>query len=136
MAFSGPPDDAEAHFAAIGRPFSSLLADGDTRAATTDNDDRGGNGGGGGGVVLPGSVNPTDALLDVIGDAEAMVDREGAAVVVDGGVEGGGCGLVVMPRELLVEQVKIGRGEETILSFGCSCLSAALLCYCVNVVSA
>lgn len=114
VAFSGPPADAEAHFAAIGRPFPSLLAGGERKTADCGgggggNDDAsGGNsdGGGGGGFFLPGDVNPADAFLDVIGDAEAMVDRgEGATTGVDGGVEGGVCGLVVMSRELLVEQV-------------------------------
>lgn len=95
MAFSGSPSDAEAHFASIGRPFLPLLTD--TSASS---------GGGGGLVAL--KVNPADAILDAVGDAEARVDREGAAGV-DGGVEGGG-GLVVMPREVLVEQVKRGCG--------------------------
>lgn len=72
---------------------------------------------------MPGGVNPADALLDVIGDAEAMVDRgegeggEAAAIGgVDVGVEGGGvCGLVVMPRELLLEQVTRHSLELTVL---------------------
>ncbi|CAN0134673.1 unnamed protein product, partial [Ectocarpus sp. 4 AP-2014] len=92
VAFCGAPSDAEAHFATIGRPFSRPGA-GATSGAS------GGAGGAGGAVA--GGINPADAILDVIGEAEDRVDREG----VGGGVESG-VGLVVMPRQQLVEQVR------------------------------
>lgn len=121
VAFSGPPSDAGAHFASIGRPFPRLEASFAGTTATTAvaadadaadaADAAGATGGGderGGGAAAAWGVNPTDAILDVIGEAEAGVDRDGAAAG-GRGVEGGG-GLVVMSRELLVRQV--GGGEE------------------------
>lgn len=99
VAFSGAPSDAEAHFAAIGRPFSRLVAGGTTGA--TGPSSSGGGGAGGTGGAAAGGINPADAILDAIGEAEDRVDREG----VDGGVESG-VGLVVMPRQQLVEQVR------------------------------
>ena len=94
VAFSGPPGHAEAYFASIGRPF--LLLPGES------------SGGGAGGV------NPTDSMLDALGETEAAADRGrgGVCGVGEGGGEGRGEGnasngdLVVMPRELLVEQVR------------------------------
>lgn len=114
VAFSGPPSDAEAHFASIGRPFPQPSLAGTTASAaaaaveaaeTTGAAGDEKRGGGGGGAVAWG-VNPTDAILDVIGDAETGADRDRAAG--GRGVEGGG-GLVVMSRELLVRQVGVGR---------------------------
>lgn len=66
--------------------------------------------------MTAGGINPTDAILDVIGDAEAGVDRGRAAGAAGRGVEGGGgAGLVVMSRELLVRQV--GRDASIVHSF-------------------
>lgn len=118
VAFSGRPSDAEAHFAATGRPFTPPQPpqphlDGAASAAAAASAGAGDEVSGGGaaatGEVGDGvGVNPTDAILDAIGDAEARMDRE-----VSGGLGGGGgsdCGghLVVMSRELLVEQVRDG----------------------------
>ncbi|CAN0243469.1 unnamed protein product, partial [Ectocarpus sp. 8 AP-2014] len=99
VAFCGAPSDAEAHFAAIGRPFSRLGA-GEASPAT-DHSSSGGGGAGGAGGAVAGGINPADAILDAVGEAEDRVDREG----VGGGVESG-VGLVVMPRQQLVEQVR------------------------------
>lgn len=131
VAFSGVPSAAEGYFASIGRPFPSHQpgSAGDGTAAAGDEKRGGGDGGDATGVA--GGVNPTDAILDVIGEAEAGVDREIARGV--GGARGveGGVGLVVMSRELLVRQVGggngitggRGRGGEASIDFPfCCCL--------------
>lgn len=67
---------------------------------------------------MAGGINPADAILDAVGEAEDRVDREG----VDGGVESG-VGLVVMPRQQLVEQV-----SEVVCVCVFFCGYAALVC--------
>ena len=101
VAFSGPPGHAEAFFASIGRPFVVLPGE--------MSDD--------GGV---GGVNPTDLMLDVLGETEASADRGGGE---GNGGGGEGSGLVVMPRELLVEQVRREEGGAEGRGVRICCLS-------------
>lgn len=82
VAFAGPPEKAASYFASIGRPLS--VPPGKTpRPGEAKGHE----------VISEGSeVSPADAMLDVIGEAEALADQQGE-------------GLVVVPEEVLLEQV-------------------------------
>lgn len=113
VAFSGAPREAEAFFAATGRPFSgtvppdtaansaSLSSAGMTTTRTVED------------VV---DVNPADAMLDAVGDAENEADRRGVArgvghgasadVAVEEGIAGRGKSRpLVFPAEVAMAQV-------------------------------
>lgn len=118
VAFSGPPGEAEAYFASIGRPFllkplilSKALSSGE-----------------GSGDTIPGvlAADPADAMLDVIGDAEAAVD---GGVGVAGEEESS---LVIMSRGVLVEQVRVWRGVGYFLTFLFVCLVDRILAPCCS----
>lgn len=76
VAFAGRPEKAASYFASINRPFS-MPPLGEAK---------------GNEIVSEGSeVSPADAMLDVVGEAEALADQHGE-------------GLIVMPEEVLLEQ--------------------------------
>lgn len=96
VAFAGRPENAASYFSSINRPLGEAK---------------------GHEIVSEGSaVSPADAMLDVIGEAEALADQHGE-------------GLVVMPEEVLLEQASSavelcfmahgnrGRGHGVSLSF-------------------
>lgn len=109
VAFSGPPDEAEAYFASIGRPFVPLPGEalGATGVRAPDGNAAGDHGAVGT-IAAVALMNPTDAMLDAIGDAEVMADRADE-IEREGDLGGNDTGshsaLVAMPRDLLVEQV-------------------------------
>lgn len=129
VAFSGPPSEAESYFASIGRPFTALSGD----------------------VGIRWGVNPADAMLDAVGDAETAMDRgticrnEGVghpvaeAVVEEGNGVGAGVGergLIAVSHQLAVAEVSI----EGMLLFGWgytgveisfSCATLVLLRWCL-----
>lgn len=100
VAFSGAPSEAEAFFASAGRPFLPLPA-GEMATSWASG---------------AGDVNPADAMLDAVGDAENAMDRARAeggngeveASVEEGmGVREGGDFLVISP-EIAIAQVSGG----------------------------
>ena len=98
VAFSGAPDVAESYFTSIGRgrPFLPIALPRDIPGGSEGGNELGKNEAG-----L--EVNPADAMLDAVGESEALADRQEGGESDHGGELGA---LVAMPREVLLEQAR------------------------------